>query len=107
MRDMTLRADLDIAAEHVASTERVPLDILPPGPACDTLLRLATEGRDCYAYASGGGELTGTWCARLSDLADVREERDGRVPLAKEWVPNFRALLAEMGVPARDEGVRR
>ncbi|HEV2459798.1 MAG TPA: hypothetical protein VGS80_15690 [Ktedonobacterales bacterium] len=105
MPDLTLRADPGEAAENVASVERVPGDILPPGPAHDALLWVATEKTETCCYASGG-KTYGVWCAWLGDLADRRTDKNGRVPLAEEWVPNCCALLAEIGV-IPDEEARR
>jgi hypothetical protein len=70
------------------------------------LLDLAGAGRDCYCYASGG-EQSGIWCVWLGDLADVRSDRNGRVPLTDAWMPHWREFLAEMGLSVTTEEVNR
>ncbi|HEV2457913.1 MAG TPA: hypothetical protein VGS80_06075 [Ktedonobacterales bacterium] len=92
----------DEADANATSIACVPLAILPSGPARTTLLDLALAGRDCSCYASGG-EQTGTWCVWLGDLADVRTDKNGWVPLTNEWVPRWSKLLAEMGLPLSEE----
>lgn len=90
------------AAENTESVRRVPRSVLPVGPARDALVRLATSGRDCSCYASGG-EILGIWCVWLGDLAEARRYtgRDGRVPLS-EWATRWRELVTEMGSASRD-----
>src|SRR5712691_3751385 len=81
--------------EHLDSIDRVPAAILLDDSLSRSALRLlAAAGRDCYAYRSGG-ETTGRWCVWFGDLAAVRADKDGRVPLA-ELATSWRALLDEM-----------
>lgn len=83
---------------NLASIERVPAARWTPGsPARCALILLAGAGTDTYCYASGG-ELTGVWCVWLGDLARVRSDHNGRVPLAT-WCSSWRELLREMGYP--------
>jgi hypothetical protein len=93
------------ATANAASIERVPPAVLPRGLARTTVLDLARACRECSCYASVG-EQSGTWCVWLGDLANVRSDRNGRVPLTDEWVPRWRELLAEMGLPATEEASR-
>jgi hypothetical protein len=80
--------------EHLESIRSVPLALLPDTMARVMLRLLAAAGRDIYCYCSGG-EATGTWCVWLGDLADVRADKDGRVPVV-EWVTRWRELLDAM-----------
>jgi hypothetical protein len=81
--------------EHLASIDHVPAALLPADSLARSALRLlAAAGRDAYCYCSGGESL-GTWCVWLGDLATVRSDKDGRVPVG-EWRVSWRALLAEM-----------
>ncbi len=80
--------------EHFESIAAVPLEILPDDLSRSVLRLLVAAGRDVYAYASGG-ETTGTWCAWIGPLADVRPDHNGRVPLT-EWVTSWRQLVDEM-----------
>ncbi len=86
----------DEAPCNVASIHSVPQHILPPGRIRNHLVALAAEGRDVYAYQSGGPH--GTWCVWLETI---------RVPIV-EYVATF-AQPVTAAVSGRDNGqeVRR
>jgi hypothetical protein len=92
--DDTDSLDAAEIVHNLTSIEAIPTYLLPDDSAArSALVLLAAAGYDCYAYASGG-ELTGTWCVWLGELARTREDRNGRVP-ATEWAEQWRDLLAQ------------
>lgn len=81
-------ADLSEAQQNAASVWDSPL---PEGPAQLCLIALALTGHDTYVYESAA---RGRWYVWLGDLADVRQDKNGRVPL-DEWQERYADLLAE------------
>jgi hypothetical protein len=87
-------AEIAEIAEHLRSIEATPSTLLPDDSAARAaLMLLAAAGFECYAYASGGATF-GTWCVWLDELARVREDRNGRVPVT-EWAVSWRELVAQ------------
>ena len=85
-------ADLTEAQQNAASVWDCPL---PEGPAQLVLIALCLTSHDCYVYHSAAG-----WNVWLGELAHVRPDKEGRVPLT-EWEQRYAAILAEFYRPAK------
>ena len=78
--------ELSEAQANAASVWDCPL---PEGPAQLVLIALCLTGHDCCVYRSAAG-----WNVWIGELAHVRPEKEGRVPLT-EWEQHYAAILAE------------
>lgn len=73
---------------NMGSVELCPLDVLPPGSLpWFALLLLAACGYDTYVYPVGSRDATSRtssiWNAWIGPLADVREDHNGRISIAR------------------------